>query len=70
MDAIMTSDRDGHWVKICSSPKNTEESQFWSPSEKKLGGTQDKIKTNQKVNSPNLSSSRDTPNMTRREKIR
>ena len=70
MDAIMTSDKDGHWVKIYSSPKNKEENPFWSSTEKKSEGLQEKSIVGQKMNSPDLGSSRTTSNMVWREKVR
>ena len=70
MDAIMTSDKDGHWVKIYSSPKNKEGSPFWPSSEKKPDSPQEKSKINPKIHSPDLESSRATSGITRRERVR
>lgn len=70
MDAIMASDKDGHWVKIYSSPKNKEGSPFWSSSEMKPEGPQEKGRINQKINSPDLESSRGTSSIIWRERVR
>ena len=70
MDAVMASDKGGNWVRIQSSPKDQEENPFWSSSEKKPKKLQEKTKTAQSANSPDMESSRGTPNITRKERVR
>ena len=69
MDAVMKSDRDGHWIKISVASKAKEENPFWSSSEKSKKQEQ---KTNvvQSAVTSETEFSRSAPNAARRDKVR